>query len=261
MIASTTSMPVCRTTWRPKARTNSGAISSVAALPTSTGLFKPARRLRASRAGRVLLGEGRQRPLNRYLGRLSAYFDVLAAPAISGALQAWSKVATEDSWRRNNSTQLREQVRRFYAILVAGQDPQSYVQPGALVRHWRIALTLAKAFWFELTLLIAALGAAAGLGWLLSQGGGTTAGKWVLGVFTALGIPIATVRASLKNSTQALLKRLRSVIYADLVSEGVTIVPDKAPSPLTSPKRAAAKEVRTSVRNRALNPSPAAPLQ
>jgi hypothetical protein len=209
----------------------------------------------------VLFGEERRKPLNRYLGRLASYFDNLTSPAISGALQAWAQVATDADWRRDSGGQLREQIRRFYALLVTGQDPQSYVQPLALVRHWRTTWKVAKAFRFELLLLVVALGAAAGLGWLLSHGGGSAAGKVVLGLITAVGLPIATIKAQLKNSTQALLKRLKSAAYADLVCEGVTTIPDKPEGTrLQSPKRAAEREVRATVRTRALNPTVASPL-
>jgi hypothetical protein len=183
-----------------------------------------------------LLGTDRCDELGRLIGRLAPYLNTYTPPAISGSLVVWKNVVKEDGWRQQPSAidDLYTQTRRWYELILLGQDPSTLIKPFALVRNVRTTLRAARLFLPQL--VGGALGVAAltWFVWLAAVGGGTSAGKAVLAALGVLGVSLTTLQAKLKSSTQALLTRLRDDAYTDLVSIAITVVPartdaDRAP--------------------------------
>jgi hypothetical protein len=80
---------------------------------------------------------------------------------------------------------------------------------------------------------------------LLSAGSGTAWLKTLSGVLAATGLSLAGLTGTLKNSAQAMLKRLRQDSYTDLVAIAV----QTAPPP---PKRS---DLHKALDNRRLTPA------
>src|SRR5216683_349698 len=70
-----------------------------------------------------LLGEQRCGELTRLAGRLSAYFNPYCPPALAGTVLLWHSVASDPQWRAGAQASLYRQLRRWYELLVLGQDP------------------------------------------------------------------------------------------------------------------------------------------
>ena len=175
----------------------------------------------------VLLGEQRRRLLTRHAGRLAAYFDPLTAPALAGSLQVWGAVVADPGWRGHADAvaQLRSQTHRWYALLVLGQDPTSLVQPGSFIRHSRTTLKAARIFAPQLLVGLLSFAAITAVSYLLATDSGSAGVATVLGAVGFLGLSGASLQASLKNRANAILERLRTNAYADLVAEAITVAP------------------------------------
>ena len=55
------------------------------------------------------------------------------APAISGSIEVWRQVASQRAWRRDDQVAndaLYRQTRRWYELIVVGQDPTTLIKPG-----------------------------------------------------------------------------------------------------------------------------------
>jgi hypothetical protein len=174
-----------------------------------------------------LLGAARCDELARLIGRLAPYLNAYTPPAISGSLVVWNNVVKEEGWRKQPTAvdDLYTQTRRWYELILLGQDPSTLIKPFALVRNARATLRAARLFLPQLvggTLGVAAL---AWFVWLAAVGGGTSASKAILASLGTLGLSLTTLQAKLKSSTQALLTRLRDDAYTDLVAIAITVVP------------------------------------
>ena len=205
----------------------------------------------ASDAARVaaLFDPARRTELTRMLGRVAPQLPFpLTAPVIAGSVEAWGVVAADPAWRTSPGLRdgLREQTRRWYALLILGQDPSTIGPAGARLGTGLAAWRLAQAFWPQLSVAVVATGSAAlafvhglpdGLGRLLAAGG----------VSTVLAAGLA---ARARDATQQLTLRLRQDIYTDLVSLQVVALPP-APGEGADRRRASA-EVRRAVRARTL---------
>ena len=204
---------------------------------------------------RLLEGD-RRSLIDEYLGRLSAYFDALTPPAVSGSLATWSSVATTPAWRADvadTRAKLHEQVRRWYGLLVLGQSPQTYLNPLALLRNWRATRTAVRAFLPDLVMLVLGLAAATGLVTLIQVGYGASWLKWLLGFAGTLGLSSAAITTRLKSASKNLLSRLTSEVDSDAVAIGVTIVPDQKPAKSILPgskQRAVTRAVGQAIRTR-----------
>ena len=176
---------------------------------------------------KVLLGEQRRQLLTRHVGRIAAYFDPLTAPALAGSLQVWTAVVADRSWRDRPDAvdQLRTQTHRWYALVVLRQDPSALVHPGALLRHSGTTLRAARMFAPQLLLALLSFGAITAVSFLLATDSGSAALATVLGAVGFLGLSGAGIQATLKNRAHALLERLRTNAYADLVAEAITAAP------------------------------------
>lgn len=121
-----------------------------------------------------LLGADRRLELSRMLSRLDPAMTHETSPAaISGSLEAWGAVARDEHWLSSPDLRatLYEQVRRWYQLVVLGQDPTTMVRPYAKLTGLRGIGRAARLFRPQLALFGTALalvtsvpGAAAGGG-------------------------------------------------------------------------------------------------
>src|SRR6266702_2728559 len=75
-----------------------------------------------------LLGDRRCAELSRLVGRLSAYLNTYTGPAIVGSIEIWKVFARDAVFDKNQAEQVRvaqntvrEQIRRWYELIVLGQ--------------------------------------------------------------------------------------------------------------------------------------------
>ncbi len=210
-----------------------------------------------------LLGAERRRELTRMLGRLEpGVAHEMTPPAVAGTLEAWGVVAADPTWAAHHAmrTNLYEQARRWYQLLVLGQDPTTLIRPYERLRSPTNILRAVKIFWPQIALALLSIalvtaffsvvGTAGDVGsvpvWfssLLATGG--------FGAFAAAGI-----LARGKSAAQRMVTRLRQDAYTDLVAVSVTTVPPPptAPGGKAQRMRFARRLVEAAVRRRTLTP-------
>jgi len=194
---------------------------------------------------KLLLGD-RSAELTRLVGRLSAYFEPLTAPAISGSLKVWHVVVNDPAWLNAADAvrQLYLQVRRWYGLLVLDQNPQTLIQPGAFLRNWRTTLRAVRVFLPQLLVGFVSFAALAGLVALLAVSQGSAWLNILLGALGTLGLSGAALQARLKTTTNSLSDRLRNEAYADLAAEAITTPPTMPGRLRRTRQRRTAKAVR-----------------
>jgi hypothetical protein len=175
-----------------------------------------------------LLGERRCAELTRLTGRLAAYMGEYTAPAIAGSLEVWKTVVSTPAWlgdARQADQALYSQIRRWYELIVLGQDPTTLIGPAAVMRSYRTLFRALRLFWPELLATIFGLASLVTLLVLVNTAGTAAWAKTLSGVLAAVGLSLAGLTGTLKNSAQALLKRLRQDAYTDLVAIAVQTAP------------------------------------
>jgi hypothetical protein len=175
-----------------------------------------------------LLGERRCDELQRLTGRIAAYMGEYTAAAIAGSLEVWQTVVATPGWMGDparTSQALYSQIRRWYELIVLGQDPTTLIGPAAVMRNYRTLARVFQLFWPELVATVFGLGALITLLFLLHVDGATAWEKTLSGVLAAVGLSLAGMTGTLKNSAQALTKRLRQDAYTDLVALAVQTAP------------------------------------
>lgn len=210
-----------------------------------------------------LLGADRRVELTRMLGRLEpGVAHEMTPPAVAGSLEAWGSVAADPHWARDPAMRdnLYEQARRWYQLLVLGQDPTTLIRPYARLRHPTNVIRAARIFWPQIALALVSValvtayfsvvGSAGDVGavpvWfssLLATGG--------FGAFAAAGL-----LAKGKSAAQKVVTRLRQDAYTDLVAVSVTTVPPP-PAPAGGNRqrlRLRRHRVESAVRRRSLTP-------
>jgi hypothetical protein len=195
-----------------------------------------------------LLGERRCGELQRLTGRVAAYMGEYTAPAIAGSLEVWRAVVAAPGWMGDptkTSQALYSQIRRWYELIVLGQDPTTLIGPAAVMRNYRTLARAFQLFWPELIATVFGLGALITLLFLVNVGGAAAWEKTLSGVLAAVGLSLAGLTGTLKNSAQALTKRLRQDAYTDLVALAVQTAP-------TPPDRSA---LQNAISHRALTPA------
>jgi hypothetical protein len=172
-----------------------------------------------------LLGEERVAELQRLLGRLCSYFGPYTAPSISGSLCVWQEVAKAEDWRDRDGAQqnLYDQTRRWYELLVIGQDATTLIKPYAFLRNLRGAVNSARAFLPQLLLGLVSIAALFGTVALSNSSAGKAFGA-AIGV---AGLSLTSLTAKAKSSAQAMTTRLQQDSYSDLVAIEITIVPPR----------------------------------
>jgi hypothetical protein len=175
-----------------------------------------------------LLGPDRCTELSRLAGRLGAYMPEYTAPAITGSIEIWRYLAGLPAWRGDGQVAndaLYQQIRRWYELIVLGQDPTTLVKPNGLISSYQTFGRAIRLFWPQLVATIVGLGFLVTLLVLLGVGGATTREKTLSGVLAIAGLSLGGLTGTLKNSAQAMLKRLRQDSYTDLVAIAVQTAP------------------------------------
>ena len=175
-----------------------------------------------------LLGERRCDELSRLTGRLAAYMGEYTAPAIAGSLEVWKTVVVTPTWLGHPDqagAALYNQIRRWYELIILGQDPTTLIPPAAFIRDYRLFARALKIFWPELAAALFGLAALVTLLFLVNVPTATSWAKTLSGVLAIAGLSLAGLTGTLKNSAQALLKRLRQDAYTDLVAVAVQTAP------------------------------------
>ena len=195
-----------------------------------------------------LLGEHRCNELSRLVGRLSRYLSEYTPAAIAGSVEVWKQVVKTPAWLGDQSAarqDLYRQTRRWFELLVLGQDPTTLIRPNAIMKSYRTLARAIKIFRSQLVTAAIGLGFFVTLLVLVNLGGVASWAKTISGVLALAGLSLAGITGSLKNSAQAMLKRLRQDSYTDLVAIAV----QTAPRP---PKKS---DVQKAIRRRALTPA------
>ena len=181
-------------------------------------------------------------------GRLAAYMGEYTAPAIAGSLEVWKAVVNTPTWLGHPdlaSAALYSQIRRWYELVILRQDPTTLIGPAAVMRNYRTLARAFKLFWPQLLATIFGLAALVTLVVLVNTAGAAAWAKTLSGVVAAVGLSLAGLTGTLKNSAQALLKRLRQDAYTDLVAIAVQTAP-------TPPDK---KALQRAIGRRALTPA------
>jgi hypothetical protein len=195
-----------------------------------------------------LLGERRCGELERLTGRLAAYMGEYTASAIAGSLEVWKAVVATPAWRGpadQAAVALYNQIRRWYELIVLRQDPTTLIGPAAVMRNYRTLGRIFQLFWPELAATVFGLGALIALLFLVHVPGVTSWEKTLSGVLAAVGLSLAGLTGALKNSAQALTKRLRQDAYTELVAIAVQ----------TAPKPPDQSALQKAINHRALTPA------
>lgn len=195
-----------------------------------------------------LLSERRCNELSRMTGRLAAYMGDYTASAIAGSVEVWKEVARTPDWLgdvQQADQALYSQIRRWYELIVLGQDPTTLIGPAAIMKNYRTVSRAFRLFWPQLLAAVIGLGFLVVLLLLVSADVGTSWEKTLSGILAAVGLSLAGLTGTLKNSAQALLKRLRQDAYTDLVAIAVQTAP---PPPRKS-------DLENAISRRALTPA------
>jgi hypothetical protein len=150
------------------------------------------------------------------------------APAISGSIEIWRQVASQPAWRCHDQVAneaLYRQTRRWYELIVVGQDPTTLIQPGRHISGHRIAGRAIRLFWPQLAATVVGLAFLVALILLSIGTTGITWEKTVTGILAAGGLSLAGLTGTLKNSAQVILRRLRQDTYTDLIAIAVQTAP------------------------------------
>jgi hypothetical protein len=193
-----------------------------------------------------LLGERRCDELQRLTGRLAAHMGEYTASAIAGSIEVWKAVVGTPGWLgdgQRTGQALYSQIRRWYELIVLGQDPTTLIGPAAVMRNYRTLARAFQLFWPELVATVFGLGALITLLFLVNVGGAAAWEKTLSGVLAAVGLSLAGLTGTLKNSAQALTKRLRQDAYTDLVALAVQTAP--APPDQSALQRAISRRALT----------------
>jgi hypothetical protein len=175
-----------------------------------------------------LLGERRCDELSRLTGRLAAYMGEYTAPAIAGSLEIWKDVARTPSWLgdpQHAEQALYSQIRRWFELVILGQDPTTLIRPAAGLKNFKTLQRALRLFGPELAATAVGLGFLVALLFLVNVGGAAAWVKTLSGILAAVGLSLAGLAATIKNSAQALLTRLRQDTYTDLVAVAVQTAP------------------------------------
>lgn len=203
-----------------------------------------------------LFGDDRRRELTRMLGRLEAgVVHTMTGPSIAGSLEAWAMVARDPDWLQadNLRTQLHEQARQWYQLLILRQDPSTLIKPYAKLGGLRSLGRATKLFLPQLLLsLVAVALLTAALGFAEPASTGMTSFLATGGVGT---LAVAGLLTRGQSAAQRLVVRLRQDAYTDLVAISVTMLPAYPPALGGPTLRRASRDLEAAVRRRLLTPA------
>jgi hypothetical protein len=203
-----------------------------------------------------LFNDRRRAELTRMLGRLEAgTVHPMTPPAISGCLEAWGDVVGDQDWLEAHDleTQLYEQSRRWYQLLVLGQDPTTLILPDARISGAQGLARAARVFLPQIALAtIAAALVTVFLVFVDDDELLTSLGA--IGGLSA--VTIAGLAARGQSAAQKLVLRLRQDAYTDLLAISLTALPT---STKPQPARELRRSIERAVRRRLLTPATPAP--
>jgi hypothetical protein len=127
-----------------------------------------------------------------------------------------------------------KQLRRWYELLVIGQDPSTLVKPSSIFHHFKMTFKALQAFIPQAVLVVISFGGVIALSFLSTYGKTSAWTNTLIGLVSATGITIAGAQAKLKNSAQALLSRISDDTYTELIAADLVEIP---PMPGVSPAK------------------------
>lgn len=136
-------------------------------------------------------------------------------------------MADDAEWRNGAQTYLYRQIRRWYGLLILGQDPSTLIKPYTVFTDWHTSLRAIRALWVQFVTAAVSLALVIALVTLIVNGSSNAFLKALFGVLGVAGLSAAGVQAGLKNAAQSLITRLRQDAYTDLVAAAVAEAPDK----------------------------------
>jgi hypothetical protein len=175
-----------------------------------------------------LLGQDRCDELSRLAGRLGIYMGPYTAPAVAGTIVIWQSVAHTPEWRGagpDAQAALYLQTRRWFELIVLGQDPTTLIKPYQLMTNYRTVVRAFGLFFPQLVATILGLGFLGILLFLVSSNSKVAWAQTLTGVLAAVGLSYAGLTGTLKSSAQAMMTRLRQDAYTDLVTLAVETAP------------------------------------
>jgi hypothetical protein len=178
---------------------------------------------------KFLFGQPRCAELSRLIGRLSAYLTMYTGSAVVGSIEIWKDfahrgdISAQDAARACDA--LRNQIRRWYELVVLRQDPTTLIRPFNVIGNYRTLKHAVKQFGPQVILTAVGLAALVVLLILLSVGQNSDLVKTIGVVLAAAGVSLGGVTGALKNSAQSVLKRLRQDTYTELITEAITVQP------------------------------------
>ena len=122
---------------------------------------------------------------------------------------------------------LYQQLRRWYELLILGQDPSTLIKPYTVLRNWHAPLRALRALWIQLVTTVVSLAMVIALITLIVSGSGNAFLKALFGVVGVASLSAATIQVGVKNTAQSLLTRLRQDAYTDLVAAAIAEAPGK----------------------------------
>ena len=210
-----------------------------------------------------LLGADRRRELTRMLGRLEpGVTHEMTPPAVAGSLEAWGVVAADARWSRDPGMRnaLYEQMRRWYQLLILGQDPTTLIRPYARLRNPTNLVRAARIFWPQIALALVSIALVAAFFTVVGSAGDIGAVPvWFSSLLATSGFgafAAAGLLAKGKSAAQRVVLRLRQDAYTDLVAVSVTTVPPPPPAAggRSQRLRFGRQQVEAAVRRRLLTP-------
>lgn len=214
-----------------------------------------------------LLGSQRCNELSRLTGRLSAYFNPYCSPAIAGTVRLWQSVARDEQWRDDAQPSLFKQLRRWYELLILGQDPSTLIKPYALLKNWHTTWNVFKALWVQIVTASISLALVITAITFIADDSHSPFVKSLLGILGLIGLSATTIQTRLKSTTQNLLTRIQQDAYTDLVALQIAEIPagadGKQPQTAAGKRRLAArrrKDAARAVRSRTVTAVADAPM-
>ncbi len=205
-----------------------------------------------------LAGPERRAELSRMLGRIGPdHLDPLSAAAISGSLEVWGSIARDEAWAQADDLypRLREQVRRWYELLILRQDPTTLILPGARLADPSYLWKTVRMFWRRALFALATLALTVVVLWVIRTPGGNDLLASLLATGGITTLAALGLVAKAQSAAQQLVLRMRQDAYTDLVGVAVAIVPEH-PGPNG---RATDVLVEAAVRTRTLTTSTPSP--
>ena len=165
----------------------------------------------------------------------------------------WQNVAADPRWREKAAPALYQQIRHWYELTIAAENPTTLIGPYALLRNFRQVAHVLRAFWLQFVLAALSAGALVAIADLLASSRGTALVRSLLAAGGITGFSVGGVSGRLKNQAQAMLLRLRQDAYTDLITVDIITAPPEPRALPMPPSRRRARLARMA-RQRSVTP-------